>query len=49
MARYSFGLMLPPSLLVNGLDDIGLTLEKEDAIASYEARNRTEKPWLQKA
>lgn len=32
--------------LLNGLDDIGLTLEKADAIAAYEAKNRTEKTWL---
>lgn len=35
--------------LLNGLDDIGLTLEKEDAITKYEAANRAEKPWLQQA
>ena len=35
--------------LLNGLDDIGLTLEKEDAITKYEAANRSEKPWLQQA
>lgn len=33
--------------LLNGLDDIGLTLEKEDAITQYEANNLSEKPWLQ--
>ena len=32
--------------LLNGLDDIGLTLENADAIAAYEAKNKTEKPWL---
>lgn len=32
--------------LLNGLDDIGLTLEKADAIAAYEAGNRTEKSWM---
>ena len=35
--------------LLNGLDDIGLTLEKEDAISKYEEQNRSEKPWLQQA
>ncbi len=32
--------------LLNGLDDIGLTLEKEDAIAAYEERARLAAPWL---
>ena len=32
--------------LSNGLDDIGLTLQKTAAIDGYEARNRGEKPWL---
>jgi 3-isopropylmalate/(R)-2-methylmalate dehydratase small subunit len=34
--------------LLNGLDDIGLTLEKADAIAAYESKNKKEKPWLWK-
>ncbi len=32
--------------LINGLDDIGLTLEKGDAIDAYEARANLERPWL---
>lgn len=32
--------------LLNGLDDIGLTLEHADAIRSYEAKRRREAPWL---
>ena len=32
--------------LVNGLDDIGLTLEHVDDIRAYEARRRKEVPWL---
>eukprot|EP01063_Lacrimia_lanifica_P036162 TRINITY_DN7100_c0_g1_i1.p1 TRINITY_DN7100_c0_g1~~TRINITY_DN7100_c0_g1_i1.p1 ORF type:complete len:726 (+),score=305.81 TRINITY_DN7100_c0_g1_i1:51-2180(+) len=32
--------------LVNGLDDIQLTLQKEDKIAAYEARKAIETPWL---
>ncbi|WP_420466560.1 3-isopropylmalate dehydratase small subunit [Panacagrimonas sp.] len=32
--------------LVNGLDDIGLTLQQADAIRAYEARRRVEAPWL---
>jgi 3-isopropylmalate/(R)-2-methylmalate dehydratase small subunit len=32
--------------LVRGLDDIGQTLEHADAIRAYEARRRSEVPWL---
>src|SRR5499425_1455556 len=32
--------------LLNGLDDIGLTLEKTPAIESFEAQNRAQQPWL---
>lgn len=32
--------------LLNGLDDIGLTLQHVDAIRAYEARRRQEAPWL---
>ncbi len=32
--------------LLNGLDDIGLTLQHTDDIKVYEARRRTEAPWL---
>jgi 3-isopropylmalate/(R)-2-methylmalate dehydratase small subunit len=32
--------------LLNGLDDIGLTMQKEDKITSYEERQKTETPWL---
>lgn len=32
--------------LLNGLDDIGLTLEKMSQIHSYEDRRRRETPWL---
>lgn len=31
--------------LLNGLDDIGLTLEKASAIDSYEAKTATTRPW----
>jgi 3-isopropylmalate/(R)-2-methylmalate dehydratase small subunit len=31
--------------LIEGLDDIGLTLEKAGAIESFEARSRLERPW----
>ena len=32
--------------LLNGLDDIGLTLQHVDEIKAYEARRRKEAPWL---
>ena len=32
--------------LLNGLDDIGLTLQSADAIRSYESRLREQSPWL---
>ena len=31
--------------MLNGLDDIGLTLEKKDSIAAYETRTRAAQPW----
>jgi 3-isopropylmalate/(R)-2-methylmalate dehydratase small subunit len=31
--------------LMEGLDDIGLTLEKGDAIDSFESRSKAERPW----
>jgi len=31
--------------LLNGLDDIGLTMEKAGAIASFEKKNAAERPW----
>ncbi|MGB0576089.1 MAG: 3-isopropylmalate dehydratase small subunit [Alphaproteobacteria bacterium] len=32
--------------LLNGLDDIGLTLQKESSISSYEEKQRASEPWL---
>ncbi len=32
--------------LLNGLDDIGLTMEKEDQIASFEESHKAAQPWL---
>ena len=32
--------------LIQGLDDIGLTLEHADAIRTYEEKRRGEAPWL---
>ena len=31
--------------LMNGLDDIGLTMEKKASIDSYEAKAKTERAW----
>jgi 3-isopropylmalate dehydratase small subunit len=31
---------------MQGLDEIGLTLAKTDAISAYEARIANERPWL---
>jgi 3-isopropylmalate/(R)-2-methylmalate dehydratase small subunit len=32
--------------LLNGLDDIGLTMEKADSIAAFEKKNAASHPWL---
>jgi 3-isopropylmalate/(R)-2-methylmalate dehydratase small subunit len=32
--------------LLNGLDDVGLTLQKAPSIASFEEKNRLSQPWL---
>lgn len=32
--------------LLNGLDDIGLTLQRAEEISAYEARRKKEAPWL---
>ena len=32
--------------LINGFDDIGLTLQHADAIRAFEARRLAEQPWL---
>ena len=32
--------------LLNGLDDIGLTLQEDKAIAAFEAKHRQSQPWL---
>ena len=33
-------------LLLNGLDDVGLTLQKEDKVNSYEEKQNASQPWL---
>jgi len=45
----SFGFQINPHHkhnLVNGLDEIGLTLQQADAIKAYETKRRVEAPWL---
>jgi len=32
--------------LINGLDDIGLTLQQADKVKAYEATRKTDAPWL---
>ena len=32
--------------LLNGLDGIGLTEQKADAIAAYETKHQAERPWV---
>jgi 3-isopropylmalate/(R)-2-methylmalate dehydratase small subunit len=32
--------------LLNGLDDVGLTLEKAASVGAYEDRQKSEQPWL---
>ena len=32
--------------LLNGLDEIGLTLQRADKIKAFEAKRRNEQPWL---
>jgi len=47
--KFSFNFEIDPfrkHCLLNGLDDIGLTLQKSSAIKSYEQKRSAEKPWL---
>ncbi len=32
--------------LLNGLDDIGLTMQKQDLIKAFEQQHRSAQPWL---
>ena len=46
---FSFGFDITPHrkhCLLNGLDDIGLTLEHADEIRAFEARHKAAQPWL---
>ena len=45
----SFGFEIDPfrkQCILNGLDDIGLTLEHADEIKAFEAKHRQQQPWL---
>jgi 3-isopropylmalate/(R)-2-methylmalate dehydratase small subunit len=47
--KFSFSFDIDPfrkHCLLNGLDDIGLTLEKKPFIKSYEEKRASERPWL---
>lgn len=47
--KFSFSFDIDPfykHCLLNGLDDIGLTLEKSKTIGSYEEKRKNERPWL---
>ncbi len=46
-SRFSFDVdAFRKHCLLNGLDDIGLTLQDQDAIKSYEAERQQSAPWL---
>ncbi len=45
--RYTFAVdPFRKHCLLNGLDEVGLTLERGEAIAAYEARQARDMPWL---
>ena len=47
--KFSFSFEIDPfrkRCLLNGLDDIGLTLEKDSKIATFEQKRTADKPWL---
>lgn len=47
--KFSFSFEIDPfrkHCLLNGLDDIGLTLQKDAAITSFEDKRTNDKPWL---
>jgi 3-isopropylmalate/(R)-2-methylmalate dehydratase small subunit len=35
-------------MMLEGLDDIALTLKRADDIAAFQARDRTARPWIWK-
>ncbi len=47
--KFSFNFDIDPfrkHCLLNGLDDIGLTLQKENAITTFENEQNKDKPWI---
>lgn len=47
--KFAFSFEIDPfrkHCLLNGLDDIGLTLQKNDAIGEFEASMNSDKPWI---
>lgn len=45
--RYTFEIdAFRKACLMQGMDEIGLTLSKADAISAYEARTSAERPWM---
>lgn len=47
--KFSFDFEIDPfrkHCLLNGLDDIGLTLQKDNAIADFENKREQDKPWI---
>lgn len=47
--KFSFDFEIDPfrkHCLLNGLDDIGLTLQKDASIASFEKKRSSDKPWI---
>lgn len=45
--EYAFGVdEFRKHCLLNGLDDIGLTLQQSDAIKAYEAKMQQQTPWI---
>ncbi len=47
--KFSFSFEIDPfrkHCLLNGLDDIGLTLQKENAISAFEETRKSDKPWI---
>ena len=47
--KFSFSFEIDPfrkHCLINGLDDIGLTLQKNTSISSFEQSRASDKPWI---
>lgn len=47
--KYSFSFDIDPfrkHCLLNGLDDIGLTLQKKSSIAAFERQDKEKRPWV---